>query len=84
MSPTLAALNSKACRYMIGTDERSGVDVANDVAGWTGCVTGVANDVTGRVFGAGVKNCACGAKISTRKPLNSKLCIAKPLEVIKI
>ncbi|WP_295153027.1 hypothetical protein [Campylobacter sp.] len=69
---------------MIGADDRSGVDVANDVAGWTDCVIGVANDATGRVFGAGAKDGACGAKISTRKPLNSKLCIAKALKVIKI
>ena len=26
----------------------------------------------------------CGTKISTRRPLDSKLCIAKPLKVIKI
>ena len=34
--------------------------------------------------GAGAKDGACGAKISTRRPLDSKLCIAKALKVIKI
>lgn len=33
------------------------------------------NDVSGE---------QCGVKISTRRPLDSKLCIAKPLKVIKI
>lgn len=50
-------------------------------------------EVSSRVSGVDLRGCArmadardgaCGAKISTRKPLNSKLCIAKPLKVIKI
>ena len=50
-------------------------------------------EVSDRIAGADLRGCACvadpkegacGAKISTRRPLNSKLCIAKPLKVIKI
>ena len=48
----------------------------------SGRVSGV--DLIGCARMAGARDCACGAKISTRKPLNSKLCIAKPLKVIKI
>ena len=49
--------------------------------------------VSGRVSGVDLRGCArvadarggaCGAKISTRRSLNSKLCIAEPLKVIKI
>ncbi|WP_298831707.1 hypothetical protein [uncultured Campylobacter sp.] len=50
-------------------------------------------EVSGRVSDVDLIDCACvavpkdgacGAKISTRRPLNSKLCIAKALKVIKI
>jgi len=41
-------------------------------------------DLRGCAREADAKDGACGAKISTRKPLNSKLCIAEPLKVIKI
>ena len=50
-------------------------------------------EVSGEVFGVDLRGCArmadardgaCGTKISTRRPLNSKLCIAKALKVIKI
>nr|WP_314870897.1 hypothetical protein [uncultured Campylobacter sp.] len=50
-------------------------------------------EVSGRVSGVDLRGCtrvadpkdgACRAKISTRRPLNSKLCIAKALKVIKI
>ena len=50
-------------------------------------------EVSGRVSGVDLRGCArvadakdgaCGAKISTRRPSNSKLCTAKPLKVIKI
>ena len=41
-------------------------------------------DAGGRACVADAKDGACGAKISTRRSSNSKLCIAKPLKVIKI
>ncbi|EEV18350.1 hypothetical protein CAMGR0001_0681 [Campylobacter gracilis RM3268] len=41
-------------------------------------------DLRGCARVADAKDGACGAKISMRRPLNSKLCIAKPLKVIKI
>ena len=50
-------------------------------------------EVSGRVSGVDLRGCArvadakdgaCGAKIFTRRPLSSKLCIAKALKVIKI
>nr|WP_314378342.1 hypothetical protein [uncultured Campylobacter sp.] len=48
----------------------------------SGRVSGV--DLIGCARMAGARGCACGAKISTRRPLDSKLCIAKALKVIKI
>ena len=50
-------------------------------------------EVPGKVSGVDLRGCArvadarggaCGAKISTCRPLDSKLCIAKALKVIKI
>ena len=66
------------------------VDVGDTVSsGETNCADTEASGAVGmdaRGCGrvADAKNGACGAKISTRKPPNSKLCIAKPLKVIKI
>ena len=76
-------------------DETAGGSSCADVRGAeTSDETNCADaEVSGRVSGVDLRGCArvadpkdgaCGAKISTRKPLNSKLCIAEPLKVIKI